>query len=168
MDATQYLAQRVPGYAELDDDERLAIGEFSLLWAAFEGAVCNTEAKPTLLLQIPVTLQEIGRLDMEPYKAALEHFRNRYFANGELTHYFAGLRLDKGTRKNAELVRSVVTGDRKEPVEVLGGLLLICHRLRNNLFHGVKMQYGIAGQRDNFRYACSILMAVIDRHPPAY
>jgi len=168
MDPTQYLAQRIPGYVDLTGDERLAISEFSLLWAAFEGAVCNTEAKPTVLLQVPVTLQEIGRLDMQPYEAALAHFQNRYFANGKFTHYFDGLRLDKGSRQNAELVRSVISGDEKSPIGILRGLLLICHRLRNNLFHGVKMQYGIAGQRKNFQHACCILMVVMDRHPPAY
>jgi hypothetical protein len=77
MAPTQYLAQRVPGYADLDADERLAIGEFSLLWAAFEGTVCNTDAKPPSILKIPVTLEAIGLLDMEPYSAALAHFRNR-------------------------------------------------------------------------------------------
>ncbi|MET3375471.1 hypothetical protein ABIC89_004540 [Variovorax boronicumulans] len=168
MTPSQYLAQRVAGYANLDDDERLAISEFSLLWAAFEGAVCGTEAKPSVLLQIPVTLQAIGHLDMDPYDAALAHFRNRYFANGEFTHYFDGLHLENGSQLNAERVRAAMSGVNTGLVESLQALLLICHRLRNNLFHGVKMQYGIAGQRENFQHACCILMAVMDRHPPAY
>ena len=168
MDPIQYLLKRVPGYADLDADERLAIGDFSLMWAAFEGSVCSNEATPTALLAIPVTLQKIGRLDMAPYAAALLHFSNRYFQQGKLTHFFDGLRLERGSHKNAELVSAVVSGEEQVPVEVLRGLLLICHRLRNNLFHGVKMQYGIAGQRENFRNACDILMAVMDRHPLAY
>lgn len=168
MTPSQYLTQRVAGFASLDDDERRAISEFSLLWAAFEGSVCGTEARPPALLQIPMTLQAIGRLDMNPYDAALAYFRNRYFANGKFTHYFDGLHLEKGTQPNAEWVCMVISGVNNGPVDVLQALLLICHRLRNNLFHGVKMQYGIARHRENFQHACCILMAVMDQHPPAY
>ena len=37
MNATEFLARRVYGYAELDNDERNAIQEFSLLWPLSRG-----------------------------------------------------------------------------------------------------------------------------------
>jgi site-specific DNA-cytosine methylase len=51
------------------------------------------------------------------------------------------------------------------PVHVLQALLLIVLRLRNNLFHGEKWAYGIAGQRQNFQHACAVMMATMDLGP---
>lgn len=168
MDVTEYLEHKIPDYAQLNDAERRAISQFSLLWAAFEGMVCNTAANPTLLLQVPLTLQNNETLESVDSYDAINYFRNRYFQNGDFTHFFNGLHLERGSRKDQELVMSVISGASNGPVEVLQTLLLVCYRLRNNLFHGVKLQYGIAGQLENFQHACGILMAVMDRHPEAY
>ncbi len=43
-------------------------------------------------------------------------------------------------------------------------MLIIVFRYRNNLFHGVKWEYELAGQLSNFTTANSVLMKVLDRH----
>lgn len=168
MDPTDFLAQRVPGYAQLSDQERHAIQQFSLMWSAFENSVCNTRATPTALLRIPKRLLDAGKLDMEVFEGPLAYFRQRYYKGGHFTHFFDGLHLDEGSPENCALVARVMSGAEDDTLTVLGAVLLVVHRYRNNLFHGVKWQYGIAGQHENFQQACSVMMAVMDRLAPAY
>lgn len=164
MDPTTYLLERIPGYAELDAEERKAIQEFSLLWSAFEGSVLQSAASPGRLLKLPLFLEEAGRLDPRVFEIALAYWRDRYFADGEPTPHYAGLHMERTTRQNQSLVRAVLIGEERTPPHVLQALLLIVYRLRNNLFHGEKWAYGIRGQRDNFVHASTVMMGVLDAH----
>jgi len=65
---------------------------------------------------------------------------------------------------NEPLVVSVLKGENNNPADIVGALLIIVFRLRNNLFHGAKWAYGIAGQLDNFSNANEVLMAALDTH----
>jgi len=166
MNPSEYLVKRVQGYAQLTEQERHAIQQFSLLWSAFENSVCDTRANPPALLRIPARLAERAELDMNIFEGPLAYFRDRYYQGGHFTHFFDGLRLNEGSNVNARLVSNVISGVEHDPLKVLGALLLIVHRYRNNLFHGVKWQYGIAGQQENFQHACVVMMAVMDRLTP--
>lgn len=64
------------------------------------------------------------------------------------------------------LTTQPVLAGHNEPAAVLTALLLIVHRLRNNLFHGPKWSYGIADRRANFDNANLVLMAAMDMHRP--
>ena len=136
MDPTTYLLERVPGYADLDAEERKAIQEFSLLWSAFEGSVLENSASPGRLLKLPSSLEDAGRLDPPVFEGPLAYWRDRYFADGGPTPHYAGLHMERTTKQNHALVRTVLTGEEWTPVRVLQALLLIVYRLRNNLFHG--------------------------------
>jgi hypothetical protein len=46
----------------------------------------------------------------------------------------------------------------------LDAALIIVLRYRNNLFHGIKWQYKLFGQLDNFETANAILMKTLDRY----
>lgn len=59
MDPTEFLARHVPGYADLDGDERQAIAEFSLIWPAFEGAILEAAASPSGLVTIGLGLEAV-------------------------------------------------------------------------------------------------------------
>lgn len=168
MNPNDFLALRVPGYAQLSDHERHVIQQFSLMWSAFENSVCNTRATPLALLRIPKRLLEAGKLDMDVFKGPLTYFRQRYYQDGHFTHFFEGLHLEEGSLKNGELVARVMSGAEDDALKTLGAILLIVYRYRNNLFHGVKWQYGIVGQQENFQQACNVMMAVMDRLPPAH
>jgi len=154
----------LPGYANLDGDERHAIAEFSLLWPAFEGAILETAASPSGLVQIGFKLRDAGRLDMARFDVPLAYFRNRYWRDGAFTLEYDGLHLKHFNQRNQKLVRETLSNVPLLPEDVLGGLLLVVYRLRNNLFHGVKWAYGIKGQKPNFQNACVVLMAVMELH----
>lgn len=165
MTTTEFLARRVYGYAELDDADRQAIHEFSLLWPAFEGTILETDAKPGNLVHIAFTLRDAGRLDMARFAEPLAYFRDRYWRDGDFTPEYNGLHTGKYNAANRKLVIDALSSQPQLPEDTLSGLLLVVYRLRNNLFHGVKWAYGIRGQRYNFLQACAVLMAVMDLYP---
>jgi hypothetical protein len=162
MDPTDFLRQFVPGYAELGDAERIAISNFTLLWSAVEGRVLKTNASPTSLLALASLLAQQGRLSERPFEDSVAFFRDRYFRDGEFTYRFA--QLSFRARDRQALVEAVLCGREAELEHVVGALLLITYRLRNNLFHGVKWAYGIQGQQENFEHASAVLMNVLQLH----
>lgn len=165
MTTTEFLARRVYGYAELDDADRQAINDFSLLWPAFEGTILETDAKPGNLIQIAITLRDAGQLDMGRFAEPLAYFRDRYWRDGDFTLEYQGLYTGKYNAANRKLVADALSSQPQLPEDTLAGLLLVVYRLRNNLFHGVKWAYGIRGQRNNFLQACAVLMGVMELYP---
>lgn len=66
-------------------------------------------------------------------------------------------------RRNAEgLVRRVLEGE-GGVAEQAACVLSIILRYRNNLFHGEKWRYRLAGQRENFDQANQALMVALAR-----
>lgn len=163
MTVTEYLVRHNPGFADLSEAELRGIADFTLLWSAFENQVCGTRASPATLLAIPGRLALREQLHLAPFAEALAYFRDRYWQNGEVTYHFHRLHPDEDGRRYIPLLRAVVMGGETDTAKVLQGILLIVYRYRNNLFHGSKWDDGIAGQLDNFRHACNVLMAVMDR-----
>ena len=58
----------------------------------------------------------------------------------------------------------MVDGSDNDPRNCVAVVLIIIFRYRNNLFHGVKWQYMLAGQLHNFTAANRVLMKVLERH----
>lgn len=165
MTVREFIAGRIPAFSELEPPELQAVEDFSLLWSVFENQVCDTDASPSTLVAIPKKLADRGTLDMEPFQGALSYFQNRYCEEGRVTQHFEGLRLHAGRPKDAALVTDLVLGTANlDRQDVLAGMLLIVYRYRNNLFHGDKWYYGMVGQRENFKHACDVLMAVMTQY----
>ncbi len=101
-------------------------------------------------------------LDAGQYDEGFAYFRNRYFANGEVTHHFQHLNLRQSD--HPDLVRSVIGGESDTPRDKVLCLLMIVWRLRNNLFHGEKWAYHLRDQLDNFTHANKVLMRVLESH----
>ncbi len=156
MNVTDFLFQNVPGYADLEDAERSAISEFSLLWTVFEGKLLRADANPRALVRLVQKLMGQGLLSREPFVAALNYFQNRYFHNGALGPNFPHLRFSSADQ--VAIVEPVLSGQSDELEQVVTALLLIIYRLRNNLFHGQKWAYGVRDQRNNFEHASDVLM----------
>jgi hypothetical protein len=153
---TQWLEGHVPGFAALSDYERDAIADFSILWSLFEGRQLGTQASPTALKRFAASKIASG-FDLNAIADSHAYFSQRYLQRGNETLHFAHLHLNRTDQHN---VLAVLRGEDADPTNVLSAVLLIVYRLRNNLFHGVKWAYDIAGQRDNFLHASQVLMAV--------
>ena len=81
---------------------------------------------------------------------------------GAVTHHFEHLHLPANAL--GDMVLAVIDGSNNDDRDRVAAVLIIIFRYRNNLFHGVKWQYKLAGQLENFTNANSALMKVLDRH----
>lgn len=151
----EWLEANVEGFDALPNDDRAAIMHFSLLWSLFESSALKTQANPILDLAGGLAAVRLQR--EAEFQEVFDYFKNRYFPNGNRSEHFAGLNFRR--RDRADLVESVLKGEDRDSVHVIGAVLLIIFRLRNNLFHGTKWKYGIRGQFGNFSNANNSLMA---------
>ncbi|MBO9508776.1 hypothetical protein [Thalassospira sp. A3_1] len=154
-----WLADHVPGFSDLTIEEIETISEFVLLWGYFEAQLLNCRGSASAIDDL------IKRLTVETiphdnwFLTELDYMKNRYFLDGEPTHHFAHLRL----RKNdyPDLVELVLSGQNRPCQDQILTLLIVVLRFRNNLFHGIKWEYRLAGQLGNFQVANSILRKVL-------
>ncbi len=157
-----WLKATAPGFNHLSGDEQSAISDFSLLWSLFESRILDTKGSAAAIANAVDAWQKAGTLDALSLDPELAYFRQRYFADGDFTYHFNHLHLRKNDQE--ALVRAVVDGSDSDPRDCLVAVLIIVFRYRNNLFHGVKWQYKLEGQLDNFNAANTVLMKVLETH----
>jgi hypothetical protein len=157
-----WLKAITPRLHQVSDEELSAISDFSLLWSLFEARILSTEGSASAICNVVEAWQRAGALDASSLDVELAYFRQRYFANADFTYHFDHLHLRRNDQ--VALVRAVISGTNNEPRDRVAAVLIIIFRYRNNLFHGVKWQYWLAGQFDNFTAANNVLMKVLERH----
>jgi len=157
-----WLMRHARGYAELSPEERDAITGFMHLWGLFEGQLLDERANPAAIVEAAGRWAGDGLADSDAVREALSYFRDRYFPGGVIDERFENLVFRPNDCR--PLVEAVMAGTRNRPADVIAAVLIIIYRLRNNLFHGLKWHYGIAGQYDNFRSANQVLIAILGRY----
>ena len=157
-----WLEARAPGFRELPNADRRAIFDFSFLWSLFEAQIMDNFARADRIRERVDEWTAAGTLNAELYDDELAYFRDRYFANGELTYHYPHLELRRAD--HPELVEDVIRGANDDPRDRMLALLMIVWRLRNNLFHGAKWAYQLRDQRSNFTHANAALMRVLEKH----
>lgn len=162
MPVLEWLRSKAPSFARLTADEQRAIADFSLLWSLFESQLLNTAASARTICDTVQEWHDAGTLDAVPFDPELTYFQQRYYSNSRFTHYFDALLLRGHDRE--DLIRGVIDSNDNDPRHRMATVLLIVFRYRNNLFHGVKWQYELAGQLDNFVAANAVLMKVLEQH----
>ena len=162
MQPLEWLELNVEGFDALPNDDRTAIMHFSLLWSLFESSALQTQATPAAILDLAGRLAGVQLEQEEEFQEAFDYFRNRYFPNGRQSTHFEHLNFRPNDRAN--LVEAVLKGEDDARANVIGAVLLIIWRLRNNLFHGIKWKYGIRGQLGNFSHANNALMASLSAY----
>lgn len=160
MSPTEWLNHFAPGFEHLSSDERDAIRDFSLLWSFFESGLPDRTANVRAIIALVDRLAEQNQIDLDPFQQPIQHFRNRYCADGELTPAFNGLQIGRNSRLRS-LVEEFVRDEACTETAILRALLLITYRLRNNLFHGAKWRYSFRDQLENFENANGVLMEVM-------
>ena len=152
------------GLQGLSKDELDALRDFTLAWALFEGRAMGTQGSQPRLAAAVDAMALPGAMPAY-FDEALAFWRNRYWENGAETDAFRALNFANNQYRT--LAVNVLSGASADAVETVKALLLIAMRLRNNLFHGVKWQYRMEGQLDNFCHANAVLMQAIDMVSPA-
>jgi hypothetical protein len=160
--ATEWLKARAPGFNQLSQDEQKAITDFSLLWSLFESRVLASDGCARVVCDAVAQWNNAGALDAALFDDELAYFKARYYAGNDFTYHFDNLHLGRSDR--APMVRAVLDGSDNDPQHRLATALIIVYRYRNNLFHGLKWQYELAGQLNNFNAANAILMKALDRY----
>lgn len=162
MKMAGWLKSMAPGLHQLSNEELSAISDFSLLSSLFEGRILGAAGSASAICNAVDAWQQAGSLDASSLDVELTYFRERYFAEGDFTYHFDHLHLRQNDQ--VALVRAVINGTDNDPRDRVAAALIVIFRYRNNLFHGVKWQYKLAGQLDNFTAANNVLMKVLERH----
>jgi hypothetical protein len=157
-----WLLKNAPGFGALTEDERQAIAEFSLLWSLFEARVLDTRATAQRIYTAVRQWRDEGSLDPAAYDPELAYFKSRYFDGNDFTHHFHHLHLHPANKPGR--VRAVIDGTNDDPCDCVAVVHNIALRFRNNLFHGIKWQYQLQGQLENFRTAGRVLIKTLKRH----
>lgn len=155
-----WLARKVPEFAQLQDNEKDAIYDFSLLWSLFEGIKLNCNCNVNEIRQFVAEIGQRGRLGGVNLDHYVSYLRNRYYVNGNYTDHYANLHIERSG--NPDEVLAMLCNEECSSAVQLIGCLVVVFRLRNNLFHGEKWQYQIQGQLDNFRHANEFLRYLMD------
>lgn len=150
------------GVHGLEEREFDAIRDFTLLWGLFEGRAMGTRGSQNEVVAA------VGRMALpdplpDAFAAALAFWRHRYWENGGPNASFGALHFAVNQHRTDTL--TVLSSGCNDPAAVTTALLQIAMRLRNNLFHGVKWQYRLHDQLENFRHANDVLMAATDLSP---
>ena len=152
------------GLQGLDEQEFDAIRDFTLLWGLFEVRAMGTRGSQNEVVAA------VGRMALqdplpEAFTTALAFWRYRYWENGGPNASFDALHFAVNQHRTDAL--AVLSSSNNNPAAVTTALLQIAMRLRNNLFHGVKWQYRLRDQLQNFKNANDVLMAAVDLSPLA-
>ena len=162
MTPDEWLARYAPDYPRLTPELRDSIMHFALLWSFMESTVFGCQASVPAIIRGVEDWQRTNKLSGQPWQSSLQYFQSRYVTGSNVNRVFAGLRF--GNQDDRRLVASVLTGRQQGVSEVAKALLLIVHRLRNNLFHGEKWADPLEPQLNNFQHANRLMMLAIDTH----
>ena len=134
---------------------------FSLMWNIFETVACRKHACPTSIRTSVDHADEARRLRRGRYMQILRYFQDRYgTSEQDLDSCFD--RLLMTDRRSQEAVRRVLQGASKDLNNIVYGLLLIAHRIRNNLFHGNKRVPDLPKQTELFVVVNSLLATYLE------
>ncbi|WP_161489422.1 hypothetical protein [Sulfitobacter sp. EhC04] len=146
---SQNTRRLIPGYDQLEPRRLVRMFEFSLVWQLFEGRVFQSE-------DVAVRIQEYWYRGLhaeiaEQTAADFHFFKHRYQDADDATHRFDILLGDRG--ENLRLCIQSGLADDANDHQKTRACAAVCYRLRNNLFHGRKADYGFEEQDGNFERA---------------
>ena len=122
---------------------------FPLLWNLFETQACTLNAHAESIKKSVKFASEAGRLEETKYKNYLTFFKNLCpDVDYPADWFFDYLVLKNDESKKA--VRRALSEKDWDPNVHIYALLLIAHRIRNNMFHGNKTLASLPEQIDLF------------------
>lgn len=161
FDAAKWIAQHTYDGVEISKEAKAIISSFALMWNLFEIALCDKFANVDKLVRLVERL-EPATVDTDVQEAIREcvhYWRTRYFGGGQVGVSLDGLHFRDRDRR--DVVETVLQQQESSLEQELLACLLIIHRLRNNLFHGLKEFSRLNLQVENLDYACRGLAAAL-------
>jgi len=156
FDPLAWVNQYTQSAIHIHDEDFGPILHFSLMWNLFERDVCGREATPSRIEKAVQLAFAEGKLTLEPFQEHLQYFRDRSQRDGmSIEQYLNALKMSNQNARH--LVEGVLSGSMVDPNNAIHALLLIAHRIRNNLFHGEKDVAMLHTQAHLFRAVNSLL-----------
>ncbi len=163
----QWLTQHQTGYSDLTPDDRDAIREFALLWTVFEVQTLFGDGRISAIIAYvdefaQAAEDESRKLLTAPFIPHIAYFRAQFIdpENGETNAIFNRLNFQDPEHK--QLVSQALVRLSEETPELVKALLIIVHRLRDNLFKGLRWHHCKNRQRDDLYHASKVLMKAVD------
>jgi len=161
FDAIAWINSYFRGSIQLDFEQLRPILCFSLIWNLFETHACRRNATLHSIKQSVDHAHESSRLRRERYETHLAFFRNRYLQPERTIDWFFD-HLMLTDHKAQEVVRRTLLGDSENLNSDVYALLLIAHRIRNNLFHGNKELESLPRQIPLFHAVNALLATYLE------
>lgn len=155
-----WFEKKTPIFATLNQSDKDAIYDFSLLWSFFEGTKLDCDGNVREIRKFADSIEsrnDLYDIDINNY---VQYLKNRYYVDGKLTVYYKKLHIERSGNPG-EVLEMLCNDSATKKVKLIGCLIIV-YRLRNNLFHGEKWQYELEGQKNNFVHANEFLRRLMD------
>lgn len=159
--AGDWLAKNALDARDVQDDVKIGVAYFVLIWSLFDFRFLNAEGRLKDVLNF-IDDRILNDLNVQDFEPHLTYFRNRYLDGGRPNHHLEALA--GSDYQSADRIVHCLQQLGPTPKEVIGSLLLVSYRLRCNLVHGSKWEQGLADQYENFRHASKVMMLIMDRY----
>ncbi|MEZ5934320.1 MAG: hypothetical protein R3F54_20750 [Alphaproteobacteria bacterium] len=161
------MNQHQIGYAHLDEEDRAAIREFSLLWSVFELQALLGDGSVEAMIGYSDELAKLAEQEghgllVAPFIPHLTYFRRQFVDDRRSSTNELFDQINFARSEHRQLVSRALITLRDETPELVKALLIIVHRLRDSLFRGLKWQRCSKKQRDDLYHASKILMKATD------
>lgn len=161
FDAITWINGYFRGSVHLDFDHLRPVLCFSLIWNLFETHACRRHATAESIRKSVDHADESRQLRREHYECYLSFFRSKYLTpERTIDCFFDHLLLTEPRAQ--EVVRRALLSESQDLNNHVYALLLIAHRIRNNLFHGNKDVESLPRQIDLFNTVNALLATYLD------
>lgn len=163
FDAFDWIDRYFARSANLNYEQLRPVLCFSLIWNLFETVACHRSANANSIRRAVDHADQSGRLDRAKYQDYVDYFKKRYLQNGSIEEVFNRLLM---TNESRIVVKRVLLDEDHDLNNIVYALLLIAHRIRNNLFHGNKGVQTLHTQTELFCVVNRLLSTFIEDIQP--
>jgi hypothetical protein len=159
--AKEWITANVPSATYFTPDTLNAIENFTVMWHVFEGLLCSSHADMNIFEELAVEIVKRRRCRAE-LERIFTYYQKRYYETTGFTPHFKILRFHSKSQK--EFVEAVVSGKKSDFESTVLALLIILHRMRKTLFHGLPALDMLNSQAFSMYVGCHALATIIEAH----
>ena len=165
--AEQWLGLYQGGYANLDDDDKIALREFAVVWNIFEIQALIGENSVDAITQFVDDFTEVAEADQRrlltaPFVPHLTFYREQYIDVESSTTNGRFEELIFRSDHEKDIVTNALIKLNEQTPDLIKALLIIVYHFRAYLFRNLTSKTWNQKQRDNLYHASKVLMKAID------
>ena len=143
---------------DLNDEVVIEIGKFTILWNIFERSKCDYNCNPTTIKNAC----DYIKIDEEKQSKLSEVLNERriWFCQDLYNYVELSLHPNNAKQSKEEDKVKMVNFLKREGIELTQGCLLVIHRVRNNLMHGLKLLEDLNDQLLLFKAINEVLESI--------